>query len=36
MATSITGKLLEKFFYDFSLYKMYFKQHMTYETYVAA
>jgi hypothetical protein len=32
---SLTRKLAEKFFYDFSLYKSYFSQHMDYGRYVA-
>lgn len=32
---SLAGRLAEKFFYDFSLYKMYFKDKMPYEKYVA-
>lgn len=32
---SLVGRLAEKFFYDFSMYKMYFKDRMPYQQYVA-
>lgn len=32
---SVVGKLAEKFFYDFSLYKMYFNKSLSYDQYVA-
>jgi hypothetical protein len=32
---SLTRKMMEKFYYDFSLYKSYFSQHMDYSRYVA-
>jgi hypothetical protein len=31
---SLAGKLFEKYFYDFSLYKMYFKDKMDFPKYV--
>lgn len=31
---SLAGRLAEKFFYDFSLYKMYFAEKMPYHKYV--
>lgn len=32
---SLGSRLAEKFFYDFSMYKMYFKDKMPYQKYVA-
>lgn len=31
---SLAGRLAEKFFYDFSMYKMYFAEKMPYQKYV--
>lgn len=32
---SLVGRLAERFFYDFSLYKMYFKDKMDFNSYIA-